>query len=386
MSPRPLRVVHLITELDTGGAEQMLHKVTARMNRKGFRSIVVSMTDRGTLGAKISAEGIPVFHLGMTLGRPRPSGFLKLYRLIRKARPHILQTWLYHADLLGILAGRMARVPKVIWGIRCSEMDLKNYRFLTTLTVRLNALLSPLADAIIVNSEEGKRVHERLGYHPGRMCVIPNGFDTHRFHPDPGARDWLLGVLGLGRECVLIGLVARLDPMKDHGTFFRAASIQASREANVHFVLVGKGMVRGNTELTGCLDPNLKGRVHLMGPREDIPRLTSALDIATNSSAYGEGFSNTIGEAMACGVPCVVTAVGDARRIVGDTGIVVAPRDPEAMADAWLRLLEMGRDNRRKLGERARKRTLGNYDIEKIVRQFEDLYEAVMADSIHATH
>jgi glycosyltransferase involved in cell wall biosynthesis len=378
MSLQPLRVVHLITELNTGGAEQMLHKVTARMNRKRFRSIVVSMTDRGTLGERISAEGIPVFHLGMSLGRPRPSGFWRLYHLLRKARPDILQTWLYHADLLGILAGRAARVSRVIWGIRCSEMDLKNYRLLTTLTVRLSAFLSPLADAIIVNSEEGKRVHQGLGYHPDRMTVVPNGFDTRRFRPDLGAREWLLGALGLEREAVLIGLVARYDPMKDHGTFFRAASILASRDENVHFVLVGKGMTRGNPQLAGRLDTGLEDRVHFLGSREDMPRLTSALDIAVSCSAYGEGFSNTIGEAMACAVPCVVTDVGDARQIVGATGIVVAPRDSEAMADAWGRLLNMGSEQRRALGEQARQRIQEAFSIDRVVGRFERLYEGMV--------
>jgi glycosyltransferase involved in cell wall biosynthesis len=255
-------------------------------------------------------------------------------------------------------------------------MDLKNYRFLTTLTVRLNALLSPLADVIIVNSEEGKRAHQALGYHSGRMKIIPNGFDLHRFRPDPEARAWLLGELGLGRDSVLIGLVARFDPMKDHATFLRAGALLASREACVHFVLVGKGTTPANVQIRRAIDSSLESRMHFLGPREDMPRVTAALDIAVNSSAYGEGFSNTIGEAMACGVPCVATDVGDARRIVGDTGFVVAPRDPEAMADAWEKLLGMGRDGRKALGEKARRRIQEAFDIDRVVRQFEDLYES----------
>ena len=218
MSLQPLRVVHLITELNTGGAEQMLCKVATRMNRTRFRCVVVSMSDRGTLGEKISEHGIPVFHLGMAPGRPGVGGLLKLCSLLRKGRAHILQTWLYHADLAGILAGKMTGVPRVIWGIRCSDMDLKNYRFLSTLTVRLGAFLSPLADAIVVNSEEGKKVHQGMGYHARRMCVIPNGFDTRSFHPDPEARDGLRRELGLDREAFLIGLVARFDPKLDSST------------------------------------------------------------------------------------------------------------------------------------------------------------------------
>jgi glycosyltransferase involved in cell wall biosynthesis len=377
MGSRPLKVVHLITELNMGGAEHMLYKVVTRMNRKRFRCRVVSMTDMGTIGRKIEAEGIPVFHLGMNLGRPTPGALWTLFLLIKRERADLLQTWLYHADLMGMIAGRIASVPKVLWGVRCSDMDLRNYRMLTTLTVRLCAFLSPLADAIVVNSEEGRRVHRRLGYHSKNMIVIPNGFDTRIFRPDPLARDRLLAELGLPQEAVLIGLVARYDPMKDHGTFLKAASLLVSRSRRAHFVLVGRGMDPRNPDLSKYADARLEGRVHFLGPRDDMPWLTAALDVATNSSAYGEGFSNTIGEAMACGIPCVVTDVGDAARIVGDAGIVIPPGDPEAMAGVWQQLLEMGGDRRRLMGERARGRILKEFSIDRVVNRFEELYEGL---------
>ena len=287
-----------------------------------------------------------------------------------------MQTWLYHAGLLGLLIGRAAGIKRIVWGIRCSNMHLRNYRPLTALTVKIAGGLSFLADGIVVNSTEGRKVHGRRGYHTERMILIPNGFDTERFHPDGGASRWLLSQLSLSEDVALIGLVARFDPMKDHKNFLKAASLLAARDESVLFVMVGRGMNHNNRKLIPLLDDyRLKDRVHLLGLRHDIPRIVAALDIATSSSAFGEGFSNTIGEAMSCGIPCVVTDVGDSAQIVGDTGRVVPPRDPEAMARAWARLLKIGRDGRRDLGERARSRIVENFELGKIVNKFEHLYE-----------
>ena len=374
---KPIKIVHLITELNTGGAEQMLCKLVTHMDPRTFRPVVVSMTDRGPVGEKLASEGVPVLELGMRLGRPAPAGLLKLCRLLRKYDPDVLQTWLYHADLLGLLAGKVSAVKRIVWGIRCSDMDLRNYSPLTALTVWSNAKLSCFPDAILVNSEKGKQVHEKRGYSARRMRVIPNGFDIERFRPDETAREWLLAELGLTHQAKLIGFVARFDPMKDHKTFFRAASALAAKEDSVHFILAGDGMVVSNAQVSVLVKPKLLDKVHLLGRREDIPRLLAAMDIATSASAYGEGFSNAVGEAMACGVPCAVTDVGDAGWIVGDTGIVVPPGSPELLADAWKRLLDMGREERQRLGERARARVAENFEINKVVRRFEDFYRGL---------
>ena len=374
---KPIKIVHLIMELNTGGAEQMLCKLVTHMDRKAFRPLVVSMTDRGPVGEKLASEGVPVLELGMRLGRPAPGGLLKLCRLLRKPDPDVLQTWIYHADLLGFFAGKVSAVKRIVWGIRCSDMDLRNYSPLTALTVWSNARLSCFPDAILVNSEEGKQVHEKRGYSARRMRVIPNGFDIERFRPDETAREWLLAELGLTHQAKLIGFVARFDPMKDHKTFFRAASALAAKEDSVHFILAGDGMVVSNAQVSVLVKPKLLDKVHLLGRREDIPRLLAAMDIATSASAYGEGFSNAVGEAMACGVPCAVMDVGDAGWIVGDTGMVVPPGSPELLADAWKRLLDMDLEQRKRLGERARARVAENFEINKLVRRFEDFYRGL---------
>ncbi|MFC1825538.1 glycosyltransferase, partial [Thermodesulfobacteriota bacterium] len=315
-----INIVHLITELNTGGAERMLHRLVSKMDPNKFRSKVVSMTDIGPIGEEIRAEGMAVFTLGMSLGKPTFRGIADLIKFLRGQTVDILQTWLYHADLLGLLAGKAARVENIVWNIRCSDMHLQNYRFLTSLTVRTAGILSRMPDAIVVNSSRGKEIHERRGYYSKKMELIPNGIDTKLFKPDEIARDWLLKELKLPDDVDLIGLVARFDPMKDHRNFVKAASILSKRLKNIHFVLVGDGIAEGNREFINLFNGGLfNGRVHMLGLRSDIPKITAAFDIATSSSYYGEGFSNTIGEAMACGVPCVVTDVGDSAQIVANT-------------------------------------------------------------------
>ncbi len=377
-----ITIVHLITELNIGGAEQMLHNLVRRMDRHRFRCVVVSMMDKGPIGEKIEADGIPVVALQMEPGRPGLKAFADFYHFLRRESIDIVQTWLYHSDLFGLITGKLASVGRIVWGIRCSDMHFDLYGPLTYLTARLGRVLSSLPDGIIVNSLTGKEVHRRLGYRTRRMVLIPNGVDTKLFRPDKSARGWLLDFLGLPSDAHLIGLVARFDPMKDHVNFLRAASLLCQLNPSVHFVMVGKGVISENQTLAPFLNGCLKGRVHLLGQRTDIPRITSALDIASSSSAFGEGFSNTIGEAMSSGVPCVVTDVGDSGRIVGDTGIVVAPGDAEGLSQGWSRLLGMDCNQRRQLGGRARRRIVENFEIGMTVKRFEQFYQEIMLPRI----
>jgi len=378
MIPRPIRVAHVITELNMGGAEQMLFKLVTRMDRERFHCTVVSMTDKGPIGEKIAEAGVPVFRLAMGRGKPTPKGLSTFYHLLKRESVDIVQSWLYHADLFGLVMGRVAEVRRVIWGIRCSDMHLRKYRPLTAVVVRLCGVLSPLADAIVVNSREGARIHRKRGYRTDRMVLIPNGFDTTVFKPDPRARGRLLNELGLADDVTLIGLIARFDLMKDHPNFLRAAAILAEQEPAAHFVMVGRGITFRNGALTSHVPEGLEGRLHMLGQRDDVAGIASALDISTSSSAFGEGFSNTIGEAMACGVPCVVTDVGDSALIVGDAGVVVPPGDSEALAAGWRRILEMDSEQRAAMGAKARERIQEEFELSVVVGRFERLYERLM--------
>jgi glycosyltransferase involved in cell wall biosynthesis len=299
----------------------------------------------------------------------------RLAQEIRAFRPDILQTWLYHANLLGTLVSLTTGPRVVLWNIRSSDMDMSHYRRISGWVVRVCAWLSWLPEAVIVNSRAGLGYHESIGYRPRRWAVIPNGVDTDVFRPDAPARVALREELGLPPEAVLIGYVARLDPMKDHVTFLDAARLLSRTHSNAHFVLCGEGIEPGQKPLAQSLeDLGFSMRVHLLGRRDDIPQLTAGFDIATLASAFGEGFPTVVAEAMACGVPCVVTDVGDAAALVGDTGRVVPPGDPRALAAAWEDLLEAGPAVRERLGAAARRRIESEFTLPKMVSKYEELY------------
>lgn len=371
-----MKIVHLITDLSTGGAEKMLAKLLSGMDHSRFRNVVVSLTDRGVLGDSIRALGVPLHTLGMGRGRPSPLAAWRLWYLLRRERPVLLQTWLYHADLLGLICGRLAGIPRIVWNLRCSNMDMGQYSALSALVVRVLARLSQYPDAVLVNSETGRQVHEQLGYRPRHWELIPNGFDLDRFRPDPDIGAAFRRELNIPAGSFLVGMVARLDPMKDHGTFLKAATLLSRDHPEARFVLVGRDVRQGNEALVRLVKENgLDGRVHLLGERTDVERILPGLDLATLTSAFGEGFPNVLGEAMACGLPCVATDVGDAGAIIGDTGLLVPPRDPMALATAWWRVLDLGPEGRAQLGALARRRVEEHYSLVRVIRRYETLYE-----------
>lgn len=365
-------VAHLITGLQTGGAERMLARLATRTDRERFRSIVVSMTGSGAIGPVIAAAGIEVCSLGMRRGRPTPAGLFRLMRLLRRNRPAIVQTWLYHADLLGLVARSLGLAPHLLWNIRCTE---------TVGTAGLRRILaasSRLPDAVVVNSETGRRFHEHLRYRPRRWAVIPNGFDTDMLRPDPRARQRGRAELGLADGEVAILLPARYDPMKDHANFFAAAGVIARHRPELRFFLAGSGIDPDNHSLAGEIArQGLGGRAVLLGQRRDLDTLYPAFDLVTLSSAYGEGFPSVLGEAMACGVPCVATDSGDAPEILGDCGIVVPPRRPEALAAGWEELIARGAAGRAELGTQARTRIVARYGLDAIVGRYQALYAEI---------
>jgi glycosyltransferase involved in cell wall biosynthesis len=376
----PLKILHLITDLNTGGAETSLYRLLASMDCERFDSQVVSLITPGPLGEKIASLGIPVRSLDMRPGRPTPAALLRLTSWLRREKPDILQTWLYHADLLGILAARAARIPVVVWNVRNSEMELSQYRRLSGLVVRTCARLSGWPQAVVSNSHAGRDFHVRSGYHPARWVIIPNGIDTRVFKPDPEAYRWLRRELGLAPETVLIGQVARYDPMKNQAGFLMAAGELSRTGIQAHFVMAGSGVTDENAALGEVVkQQGLTGRVHLLGRRDDMPRIEAALDLLTSASIFGEGFPNVVAEAMACGVPCVVTDVGDSALLVGETGRVVPAHDPGALAGAWSDLLSMPPEGRRELGRQARERILGRFSLEKMAAAYSQLYWDIIA-------
>ncbi|HXG23913.1 MAG TPA: glycosyltransferase [Chthonomonadales bacterium] len=375
-----LRLTYLVSGLNVGGAEMMLYKLLSRIDRTRFEPQVLSMSTRGAMGEKIAALGVQVTPLGFRPGKPNLYGLGQLVLRLRRERPDILQTWMYHADLIGGLAARMAGGLLVAWGIRSSTLDPQTIKRSTIWTAKACARLSrTIPTRIICCSEVAREVHARLGYTSEKMVVIPNGFDLCLFRPDPMARAEVRRELNIPAEVPLIGLVGRLDPQKDHATFFRAAGLLHRHYPDVHYLLCGDGVTWESPNLARWVeDAGVRERCRLLGYRQDIPRLTAALDIAVLSSAYGDAFPNVVGEAMACGVPCVVTDVGDSAAIVGETGRVVPPRNPERLAGAMAELVEMGMQDRQALGEAARKRAEECYSLTSCVTRYEKLYEEMM--------
>lgn len=352
----------------------MLHKLVAQMDQQRFENIVVSLTDIGPLGKSLAELNIPVYALNMPHGRPTVRGIRTLIRLLRRERPAVLQTWMHHANLLGTLVRRQARVPYLLWNIRNANQDLRLYQPLTRWILRACARLARWPNVVVINSQTGRTIHTALGFHPRCWAVIPNGFDLDRFSPQESARDSVRRELGLSPDTILIGVVGRYHPMKGHQIFLQAAKHLTAVYPDVHFLLAGQGLVATNPDLNKMIAGHEVARItHFLGERNDMPRLMAALDILANSSAT-EGFPNVVGEAMSCGVPCVVTDVGDSAILVGDTGIVVPPQDAQALADGWLSLLEAGAPARHQLGQAARRRIEANYSLESIVRQYEELY------------
>ena len=370
----PIRILHLITGLNTGGAELALFRLLKNMDPQRFDTRVVCMIPVGPVGEQIRALGIPVISLGMMPGRPSLRGFFRLVRLLRQFRPTILQTWLYHADLMGLLAGTLAGIRTIIWNIRSAEMDFLQYRWLSGEVVKLCASLSKMPTAVIVNSRAGQTIHTRLGYHPKEWIFLPNGIDTELFHPDVLARNCMRKEWDVADNELLIGTVGRIDPQKDLSTFVKAAALVRMEHVKLRFVCVGAGPEDYQQRMKNLTTQLNLSELLWAGSHTDMPAVYNALDVLVSSS-IGEGFPNVVAEAMACEKPCVVTTVGDSAILIAETGIGVSPGNPEALAESILRMLEISETERTRLGKKARQRIAENFSLQKMVNEYSALYE-----------
>lgn len=370
-------VAHLISGLELGGAETALFNLVRSLHPR-VRQEVVSMTTEGVLGERIRRLGVPLRALRLGRGLQPLGALPAMVRGLREADADLVQTWMYHADLFGGLAGRLAGVP-VVWGIHHTTLERGSARATTRLIARLNGLLSRVVPRrIVVCAEVAQRVHARMGYDARRMTVIPNGFDVDQFRPDPSARQAARAGLGIASQAPLIGMVARFHPQKDHHTFLQAAGRLHRQLPEARFVLCGSGIEWSNAQLASWIDEQgLREMVRLLGRRPDLAKLYPALDVFCLSSSHGEGLPMVLGEAMACEVPCVTTDVGDSAVIVGEAGIVVPPRSPEPLAAALLRVARMDPEARLRLGRAARQRIVMEFRVEIMAERYLRVYEEV---------
>lgn len=371
-------IVFVTTELSPGGAEIMLQRLVTRLDRNRFSPKIITLKPKDRrITPGVEARGIPVHSLGLSTGRPSLKALRRLRRLLRTLEPDVIQGWMYHGNFAATLAtlGTLRSVP-LYWSIHHSLYSLSEESLSTRLVLAISRLLARRASAIAYVSSASARHHEARGF-PARLTVFtPNGFDTESFKPSESARREARRELGIKPEDVVIGSLSRYIPLKDYATFFAAAGLLARKHPEACFLLMGHGVHERNGKLMEAVrEQGLESRIHLLGHRPDTHRLLPAMDIMTNSS-YSEAFPLSVGEAMASALPCVATDVGDTALLMGDTGVLVPPRNPEAIYKAWVELIEAGPLVRWSLGRRARRRIIDHFTLEATVRRYEALYES----------
>jgi glycosyltransferase involved in cell wall biosynthesis len=371
-----IKVMHIINGLETGGAELALSRLLSFSDRSCFEMQVISLVGDGPVGDIIRAAGIRVHCLGMSRNFPDVPELIRLVRLLRQQKPDVVQTWLQQSDLLGGIAAKLAGVAPVLWNIRHSTMHTSYIKRKTRAITHICAWLSGmLPTRIVCCSERSKEEQRKIGYADYKLIVIPNGIDTGRFTIDLGARSDVRNELQVQPDTILIGASGRFHPQKDYRNFIRAAQKICVACPTAVFAMCGDNVRLSNPEIACWVaDTGFADRFRVLGRRNDMPRFMAGLDIFVSTSAFGEGFPNVVAEAMACGVPCVVTDVGDSARIVGTTGKVVSPEAPAALADACLQLIGFGSGYLRKCGADARDRIVTNFSMQRMESQYEHLY------------
>ncbi|WP_310482041.1 glycosyltransferase [Chamaesiphon sp. VAR_48_metabat_403] len=381
-----MRVLHIITDFDDGGAQAVLCRfVTA--DRKDEHQ-VISLMNIGAYGERILEMGIKVYALDMPKSQLTIDGLIKLYKLIRTIDPDIIQTWMYHSDFVGSIVARLAGKKTVVWGIHNTNLDPAKTSKSTRAIVRACGLLSKnLPRKIVSCSQEGVRVHAKLGYQSQKMVVIPNGYDISEFAPQPDSRSKLRALWQIPENTTLFGMVARWNPQKDHANLIAAlAELKERVQSPWHCVTIGSNMSEDNQVLLDLLDrAGVRDRVTLLGIRTDIPAVMSALDFHVLSSAYGEAFPNVVAEAMACETPCIVTEVGDSALIVGDTGWVVPSSDPVGLATAMAAAIQALADlpGLKDRQTKCRQRIEANFNLQIMIERYQQLWASCVLEPQH---
>ncbi len=372
-----IRLAVVVNTTGVGGAERMLARVLVRLPRDEFEVMVFSLEEIGAVGEQLIAAGIPVRAMDFLGSRvPNPIDLITLARELKRFQPDVVQGWMYLGNLYGGLAAKLAqRNLPVAWNIRHSTLDPK----IDSRSLRCSAwiggkLSNVLPQRIVLCAEAARAAHEQVGYKSEKLEVIPNGFDIAEFRPDPAGRKRIREELAIAAEAPLIGIVGRFHPHKDHRTFVSAARVIADRVPNAHFVVVGEDQVFSTADLWNWIDAvGLRDRFRLTGARRDVAAIYASLDVPVCCSTT-EGFPNVVGEAMACGVSCVATDVGECAEVIGETGLIVPPQDPERLGMGVVNLLSRSPSERAALGQHARQQIIERYDIRVIVERYRQLW------------
>lgn len=377
-----MHILHVITSLYPGGAQSALYRLCA--NDPANRHTVIAMIGGGDYEERLSRQGVAVESLGFTRKDGLLSGMAALWKHLRAYRPDLVQTWMYHPDLIGGICARLAGIRHVCWGIRHTALEAGQSSRSSIITARLCARLSGLIpNRIVCCAHEAARLHASLGYRSDKLVVIPNGYDLSAFYPfeatDARRRD-VLSEEDSRRP--VLGMVGRFNAQKDHENLLKALAEVKARGHDFCCVLVGSDLDAQNLPLVRRIEElELTSRIRLMGLRSDIPVVMNCLDFHILSSSFGEAFPNVIAEAMACGAPCVGTDVGDTAMIIGDTGWVVPPNDSHALADAIQAALVERKNFPDRWAERQASsvaRITNNFTIDKMVTSFDSVWASCL--------
>lgn len=368
-----MRVLFLIRSLEAGGAERQLVLLANGLAQRGHEVGVAVFYSGGILENNLDG---PALFLLKKKGRWDAYSFLRSYgRCLKSFQPDILHSYLGTANNLAVLAKLFNPSLSVVWGIRSTSVNFSAYGKLAKIDYCVQRLLSNSPNMIIANSHAGKQDAINSGFSSDSFLVIPNGIDVQHYIPDQAKGTGLRGQWQHAPDDLLIGIVGRLDPMKGHWAFLQAVKIALQKEASLRVVCVGKGPLEPDLHLL-CRDLKIEDKVIWAGLQIDMPAVYNALDVCCLASLFGEGFPNVLGEAMACGVPCVTTDVGDAAHIVGKTGLIVPKGNPEAMAEALLMMAQ--RVKRGELSE-TRTRIVEHFSLERMVDATETILLEVCA-------
>ena len=370
-----MKALHIITSLNDGGAEALLYKMLTSKSGS-FKHVVISLMDAGKYGLLLEKAGIDVHYLNMSQGKLGIFTSFKIFGLVKKYKPDVVQTWMFHSDLLGGVFSRLAGVKNVVWGVHHTTLVRGESKYSTILISKLNALLSMfIPNKIIYCAQKSREVQESIGFSSSKGVVVNNGYDISKFTRNDQLGYAFKNELDIS-DNFLIGNVARYNPQKDHKNLLLALKkVKDKSNQKWNCILVGANLDEANSELLGLVhELGLADNVRLVGRRNDIPAIMNAIDLFVLSSAFGEAFPNVLNEAMACGTPCATTDIGDASLIVGDTGWSVPTHSPNALAVAIIRAMDEKQlngsawENRRSL---SRERIVGNFSLEKMIAKYE---------------
>lgn len=370
-------VLHIITGLEAGGAQGVLYRICTTDTTN--HHVVISLTKGGKYYFLLIENGIKVYPLNSSHKTINFCHLIQLWHLTTSIRPDVVQTWLHHANLYGGIIARLAGVKAVVWGIRHNVLYQSKSNIILLIIERLLALISWIVPTrIICCADRAAKDHIAIGYDTKKMIVIKNGYSLSKYRPDHHSGERFLSELGINHNVLILGMVARFDILKDHANLFQALNLVKNEGVKFKIILVGEGMCYANIQILELARKySLLGELHLLGLQSDIPTVMNAFDIHLLTSS-SEGFPNVIAEAMACGIPCISTDVGDAAFIVGDSGWIVSPSNPLDLAIAIKSAAHENLDTLCQRGQLARKRISTYFSLESMVKNYSDAYQSIM--------